>query len=184
MPIAKDAPPELGFVRALALDPGHGIWVGTDTGLARVDAQGTELKAALPLPRGEGRIARMRQIRRADDGTLWIASSLGLFRLPVDGTALERVGGEALDDVATLWIDHAHRLFAGSYDGLYLVDGANARRVWPSQGTHAVTAIAEDARGRLWLAVPHEGLVALDVDKATRRGCVPSATCPARCPAR
>jgi diguanylate cyclase (GGDEF)-like protein/PAS domain S-box-containing protein len=164
VPIAKDAPPELGYVRALALDPGHGIWVGTDTGLARVDTQGTELKAALPLPRGEGRIARMRQIRRADDGTLWIASSLGLFRLPADGTALERVGGEALDDVATLWIDHAHRLFAGSYDGLYLVDGASARRVWPAQGTHAVTAIAEDARGRLWLAVPHEGLVALDAD--------------------
>ncbi|HET7925428.1 MAG TPA: two-component regulator propeller domain-containing protein, partial [Rhodanobacteraceae bacterium] len=164
VPIAKDAPPELGFVRALALDPGRGIWVGTDTGLARVDSQGTELKAALTLPRGEGRIARMRQIRRADDGTLWIASSLGLFRLPAEGTAIERVGGEALDDVATLWIDHAHRLYAGSYDGLYLVDGANAKRVWPAEGTHAVTAIAEDARGRLWLAVPHEGLVALDAD--------------------
>ena len=164
VPIAKDAPPELGFVRALAQDPGRGIWVGTDTGLARVDAAGTELKAVLPLPRGEGRIARMRQIRRADDGTLWIASSLGLFRLPADGTALERVGGEALDDVATLWIDHAHRLYAGSYDGLYLVEGANAKRVWPAEGTYAVTAIAEDARGRLWLAVPHEGLVALDAD--------------------
>ncbi|HEX5122407.1 MAG TPA: two-component regulator propeller domain-containing protein, partial [Rhodanobacteraceae bacterium] len=132
VPIAKDAPPELGFVRALALDPGHGIWVGTDTGLAHVDTHGTELKAVLPLPRGEGRIARMRQIARGEDGTLWIASSLGLFRLPTDGSALERVGGEALDDVATLWIDHTHRLFAGSFDGLYLVDGPNAKRVWPS----------------------------------------------------
>ena len=37
VPIAKDAPPELGFVRALALDPGHGIWVGKNS------AEGSQL---------------------------------------------------------------------------------------------------------------------------------------------
>ncbi|HKE47563.1 MAG TPA: two-component regulator propeller domain-containing protein, partial [Rhodanobacteraceae bacterium] len=164
VPAADGAPAELSSVRALAVDAGRGIWVGTDAGLARIDAQGTRVEPALGLPRAEGRVARVRQLRRGDDGTLWIASSLGLYRLPAQADAVERVGADVLDDVQTLAIDHAHRLYAGSYDGLYLVEGTAARRVWPQQGSHAVTAIAEDARGRLWLAVPHEGLVALDPD--------------------
>jgi diguanylate cyclase (GGDEF)-like protein/PAS domain S-box-containing protein len=164
VPEAAGSPPDIENVRALAIDPGRGVWVGTDAGLARADANGLKLDPSLALPRGDGRIARIRQLRRAEDGTLWIASSLGLFRLPAQGDALERVGADVLDDVATLIVDHAHRLYAGTYDGLYVIEGGTARRVWPEGGTHAVTAIAEDARGRLWLAVPHEGLVALDPD--------------------
>ena len=161
---AAGAPPDLDNVRALALDPGHGVWVGTDAGLAHADANGVRLEPTLALPHGEGRVARVRQLRRADDGTLWIASSLGLFRLAAQTDVIERVGADVLDDVATLLIDHAHRLYVGSYDGLYVVDGTSVRRVWPAQGTHAVTALAEDARGRLWLAIPHEGVVALDAE--------------------
>ncbi|HEY6986115.1 MAG TPA: two-component regulator propeller domain-containing protein, partial [Rhodanobacteraceae bacterium] len=161
---AAGATADLASVRALAADPGHGIWVGTDAGLARVDASGTRLEAGPALPRLDARAAHVRQLRRADDGTLWIASSAGLFRLAPQTDAVERVGADVLDDVAALGIDHAHRLYAGSYDGLYRLDGSNAapRRVWPEQGTHGVTAIAEDASGRLWLAVPHEGLVGFD----------------------
>ena len=162
VPAAAGAPPDIDNVRALAVDPGRGVWVGTDAGLARADANGVRLESALALPRSDGRIARVRQLRRTDDGTLWVASSLGLFRLPAQGDALDRVGSDVLDDVATLLVDHSHRLYAGTYDGLYVIDGSAARRVWPAQGSHAVTALAEDARGRLWLAVPHEGVVALD----------------------
>ncbi|MET0231365.1 MAG: two-component regulator propeller domain-containing protein, partial [Rhodanobacteraceae bacterium] len=161
---AAGSPPDIENVRAIAIDPGRGVWVGTDAGLARADDNGLRLEPSLALPRGEGRVARIRQLRRGDDGTLWIASSLGLFRLPAQGDALERVAADVLDDVATLVVDHAHRLYAGTYDGLYLIEGNAARRIWPEGGTHAVTAIAEDPRGRLWLAVPHEGLVALDAE--------------------
>jgi len=163
VPIADDAPADLATVHALALDPGRGVWVGTDAGLGRIDARGTKLEAAIALPRSEGRGARVRQLSLAEDGTLWIASSLGLLKLAPQADALERVGGAVLDDVAALLIDHGHQLYVGSYDGLYRVDGAGVpTRVWPAQGSHAVSAVTEDARGRLWLAIPHEGLVAFD----------------------
>ena len=126
----------------------------------------------------------MHQLRRADDGTLWIASSLGLFRLPAQSETIERVGADVLDDVAALLVDHAHRLYAGSYDGLYRIDERGTpRRVWPTQGTHAVTALAEDAGGRLWLAVPHEGLVGFDPEHGDEVWIKPERNLPGTLPA-
>ncbi|HVV96187.1 MAG TPA: EAL domain-containing protein [Rhodanobacteraceae bacterium] len=166
VPMPAGAPPELANIRALAPGAKHALWVGTDAGLARLDANGLHLDPSLALPHGEGRAARVRQLRLNDDGTLWIASTLGLFRLPADGGALERVGAEILDDVTALLVDHAHRLYATSYDGLYRIETDGApRRIWPASGGHTVTAIAEDTRGRLWLAAPHEGLVAFDPER-------------------
>jgi len=163
VPPNADAPAESANVRALAIDPGRGVWVGSDAGLARADAKGTKLEPGPALPRGGGRSARIQQMRVSDDGTLWVATSFGLMKLAAQTDAFERVSGNVLDDVAALLLDHDHHLYAGSYDGLYRIDPAGAAtRVWPLQGSHAVTAIAEDARGRLWLAIPHEGLVAFD----------------------
>jgi diguanylate cyclase (GGDEF)-like protein/PAS domain S-box-containing protein len=163
VPMPAGAPPEFANIRALAPAAGHALWVGTDAGLARLDASGLHIDPSLALPHGEGRAARVRQLRVTDDSTLWIASTLGLFRLPAESGAVERVGSEILDDVTALLVDHARRLYAASYDGLYRIgtDGA-PQRVWPSSGGHTVTSIAEDTRGRLWLAVPHEGLVVFD----------------------
>jgi diguanylate cyclase (GGDEF)-like protein/PAS domain S-box-containing protein len=167
VPIAMDAPPELANVRALAADPGRGFWIGTDAGLAHADAAGTRIEPVPSWPRAEGRAPRVRQLARGEDGTLWIASSAGLFRLPAQGDVIERVGADVLDDVSALLIDHAQRLYTGSYDGLYLVEPSGAaRRIWPAQGSYTVGALAEDARGRLWLAIPHEGLVAFDPEHA------------------
>jgi diguanylate cyclase (GGDEF)-like protein/PAS domain S-box-containing protein len=163
---AADAAADVADVRALALDPGHGVWVATDTGLTRIDARGARTGNVLTLPRGDGRVVRVRQLARGEDGTLWLASSLGLFKVSAQGDALEQVGANVLDDVTALLVDHAHRLYAGSYDGLYLIDGDAPHRVWPAEGSHAVTALAEDAGGRLWLAIPQDGLVAVDVDHA------------------
>ena len=182
VPLARDAPAELGNVRALAADPAGGVWVGTDAGLGRIDAQATQLEPAAALPKSEGRTAHVRQLLD-DDGTLWIASSLGLYKFAAQATAPERIGADVLDDVAALLLDHDRHLYVGSYDGLYTVDAAGrSRRVWPLQGSHAVTALAEDARGRLWLAVPHEGLVALDPASGTEEWLKPEHNLPGTLP--
>ncbi|MGH8172936.1 MAG: ligand-binding sensor domain-containing protein, partial [Rhodanobacteraceae bacterium] len=132
VPLPNAASAELANVRALALDASGGIWAGTDAGISRIDAKGAGMAAPLALPRVEGRGARVRQMKLADDGTLWIASSLGLYKLAAQSDTLERVGGDVLDDVAALLIDHDHRIYAGSYDGLYAVAaGGAATRVWP-----------------------------------------------------
>jgi diguanylate cyclase (GGDEF)-like protein/PAS domain S-box-containing protein len=183
VPMPSDASVDLANVRALALDASGGIWAGTDAGLARIDARGTQMGNPIALPRIEGRGARVRQMRLAEDGTLWIASSLGLFKLAPQTDTPERVGGDTLDDVAALLIDHDHRIYAGSYDGLYSVSAAGAAtRVWPAQGSHAVTALAEDARGRLWLAIPREGLVAFDPARGEDRWLRPDRNLPGTVP--
>ncbi|HJT99314.1 MAG TPA: EAL domain-containing protein, partial [Rhodanobacteraceae bacterium] len=151
-------------------------------GLARIDAAGTRLDAAIAMPRGGGRASRVRDLERAEDGTLWVASTLGLYRLPPQSDTLERVGADVLDDVAALLIDHAHRLYAASYDGLYYLDEGVPRRLWPTSGSYTITALAEDARGRLWLAVPHEGLVMLDTEHGEETWIRPDRSVPAALP--
>jgi diguanylate cyclase (GGDEF)-like protein/PAS domain S-box-containing protein len=184
LPDPSGALADLATVRALAVDPGHGLWVGTDVGLVHIDANGNRVEPAPALPHAEGHTARVHQLRRADDGTLWIASSLGLLKLPAQSETIERIGADVLDDVAALLIDHAHRLYVGSYDGLYRIDQRGVpQRVWPAQGSHAVTALTEDAAGRLWLAVPHEGLVGFDPEHGDEVWIKPERNLPGTLPA-
>ncbi|MBO9662150.1 EAL domain-containing protein [Dokdonella sp.] len=161
---AADAPPPPGWsnVRALLADA-RGLWVAGDASLLLIEPDSARLLRALPLRGGDGKPATPRKLRRGDDGTLWIASSAGLLRLAPQDLVPEVVA-PPIDAAGDLLIDRARNLLAATPRGVYRVagDAGTAERIWPEQGERAVTSLAEDARGRLWLAVAHEGVAVFD----------------------
>jgi diguanylate cyclase (GGDEF)-like protein/PAS domain S-box-containing protein len=159
-------------VHALLFDARRGLWVGSDAGIALVDAGDGHTLRRLALAREGQRAVQVRQLLQTADGTLWVASSRGLLRLPPQAEALETVAAATIDDVHALLVARDGQLHVATTDGLYRIaaDGA-VQQVWPSATMHpvAITAMAEDAHGRLWLALPHEGVVVLDPADGTTR---------------
>ena len=111
------------------------------------------LSAALPdgAPVGETQAV----LQRAD-GSCWYSTVDGLYRIPRDGQAPERVRLPGLPDdavVVRLFEDHAARLWLGTFDhGAYrLDDGGTVRHVPPVPGqATSVLAFAEGG-GRIWM---------------------------------
>jgi len=163
MSLAADAAPTATGVHALLFDPQRGLWVGSDAGVALVDADGRAGRAFALAPPGAPHPPYLHQLRLDGGGTLWIASSAGLFRLAPDAEAVERVAAERIETARALLVEPDGRVEVAAGSGLYAVaaDG-RAERLWPAEGRQAVTALAKDARGRFWLAVPHEGIALFD----------------------
>jgi len=162
-----DTPPGARNVHALLFEPARGMWVGSDAGVALIDpADGhaiRRLSFARPAAAGDVRGMRIHQMRIDADGDLWIASSTGLWRLAPNAETPERVAAESIENARALHAGADHRLLVATANGLYRMgtDGS-ASLAWPAEGAASVTAIAEDPHGRLWLAVPREGLALFD----------------------
>ena len=166
---AAGAPAGSMHVHALLFDAGRGLWVGSNAGLALVDPRDGHRLRLLPLAREDASgSASVRQLRLGRDGTLWVATSAGLWRLAPHAEALEQVAAAAIAEPRALLVDHDGHVQVSTPEGVYRVapDGA-AERIWSAEGDRFVNAMAEDARGRLWLAVPQEGLVVFDPVQAT-----------------
>ncbi len=149
-------------VRALLLDE-RGLWVAGDGSLQLLDPQRRQVLKAWPLRSADGAPIHPRALARTADRTIWISSLTGLLRLTDQATAPEKTGA-TLERPIDLLVDGEGRLLAGTQDGVYQVDadGTQASRVWPDSGDKRVTAMAVDAHGRLWMAVPREGLAVFD----------------------
>ncbi|HEY0178592.1 MAG TPA: two-component regulator propeller domain-containing protein, partial [Dokdonella sp.] len=165
------APDGLAGTYSLQFDAHRGgLWVGTDAGVALVEPSSGRLLRLLPLAGANAPAPTPRKLRLADDGSLWVASPAGLLRLAPQDDAFGRVAADAIDDVYDLAIGNDRQLLAATAHGVFRVrdDGA-AEHVWPEQGGGPVTAVAEDARGRLWIAVPREGIAVFDpADRQTQ----------------
>ncbi|GAA0716125.1 EAL domain-containing protein [Dokdonella soli] len=150
-------------VRALRFDPRQGLWIASDAGIALVDTTNGRTKRRLPIVQEDNGALHVRKLDLTDDGTLWIASSAGLLRLVPGTDALERVATDRIDDPQALLLDHARRLHVATANGVYrIMPDGSAEQAWPAQGHYPVTAMVEDPRGRLWFAVPNEGLAVFD----------------------
>ncbi len=161
-------------VRALLVDPQHGLWVGSDAGIALIDTDTGRPKRQLAIA-AVNHPVRIRQLALADDGTLWVASSAGLLRLRPHADALERVAGEQIDAANGLLFDQNHVLSVATSQGLYRVAADDSTsQVWPHEGNHPISALTRDRRGRLWLAVPHEGLAVVDLERGQTEWLKPS----------
>jgi len=145
-------------VRALAFQPGRGLWVGTLQGLERLDpANGTQRKVlALSLE-----LSRMnqRQALLADaGGVVWYATPQGLYRIDAADHA-ERVGPATA--VSALHKDAGGRLWVGNAQGLHRVDPSRRELVrrWPAPeaAPQEVVSIASANDGYLWLAISRSG---------------------------
>lgn len=133
---------------SLLRDSRGGLWVGTRSGLQRFDAR---LREGHTFPELRG--IRVNGLFERPDGSLWIATSAGLFHCPADTAAgrpepvdslLTGLGVRALDwtDDGTLWIGTENGLFRRQ-------DG----RVQPAVGTGMdgafITAVRALPGGRL-----------------------------------
>ncbi|HVF35196.1 MAG TPA: EAL domain-containing protein [Candidatus Saccharimonadia bacterium] len=155
-----------GTVSALLFDPAHGLFVASRAGLELVvpDAEPRNILTFDTANAG----GSIRKLARAPDGTIWAATTAGLYRIDARTLRAEPADGAPPGDVLTVHVDLGGRLYAGTPEGLFrIVGGSPAQKIWPRDTGEArpqVLAIEEDAAGRLWLAVFPNGLAIVQPD--------------------
>ena len=101
--------------RIEALLPGtDAIWIGTSTGLDRLDPRDGRVQRVLALPARDGD-SGFQGLARDRRGDIWYANRAGLFRIGADGHAT-KVG--AVPYLQALRLDRAGRLWVGGDGGL------------------------------------------------------------------
>ena len=165
-------------ISALAFDSARGLWIGTAAGIELMDVDSGKRRELFRFPAGAG--GRVFDFARAADGTLWAATSAGLLRFAPHGETAPQseiaqvvAAGNISAAFSTLLATDGS-VYAGTEQGLYRVDAQHdaATRVWPQgndalTGTAQVRALAQDRRGRLWLAVFGAGLTVYDPANAS-----------------
>ncbi len=160
-------------VNSILFDPRRGLWVCSSRRLWLLDpADGRILREITP-PADSALL--LRQLSLGKDGTLWAASSDGLYRLQPAGDGFERVAAGAIVDARSVLHGADGRVHVASSRGLYRLSGDDAVRTWPRDGERVVNALVEDRRGRLWLSVPRGGLVLVDPDDGSAQELPPDA---------
>ena len=150
---AADEPPRRIGALAQALD--GSVWLGCDSLLQQFSRDGRPLRS---LAHGGGRTNRL---LAAHDGTLWIATQEGLYRLESGMAAPQRValagGAPLVGEVFALAERPEGGLWVGSVHGLYRLDrgGSELEAVRSSAGhglgQPSVIGLLVDSRHRLWL---------------------------------
>jgi signal transduction histidine kinase/ligand-binding sensor domain-containing protein len=145
------------WVRTLAQTPDGYLWIGTATGLGRLDgASVTTIPADGPL----SRLSDVIDLTSARDGSLWVLPSVGepacrrgrvlgpcfRERLASSGTARPYLVDE--DASGAIWIAAREGIFRYAGEKLTLIDRPAALPFGRPNAIHA------DARGRLWAATP------------------------------
>jgi PAS domain S-box-containing protein len=151
---------------ALAHDPRRpgAVWVGADAGLAWLS--GGKLHPAGPAGEQYAGIVHIVYPDPADPETLWLSGTDGAVALRGPGRIVhDRARGLPVGRVRAFLRDRSGRMLAGGAEGLYAFDGERWT-AWTAGGNRidAVTALAEDADGRLWVASERRGLMALTDD--------------------
>lgn len=154
------------MVSALLFQPGRGLWVGTGAGIELYLPDSGERRDALRFSSKPAANPRANALRLDAQDVLWAATDEGLFRIDTGELVAQRVGGFAA--AYALQLEASGAMWIGAIDGLYRQEAGSQtpRRVWPradaTPSPVAVRAMALDARGRVWLALWHRGLVRFD----------------------
>jgi diguanylate cyclase (GGDEF)-like protein/PAS domain S-box-containing protein len=151
------------MVSALLFQPGKGLWVGTGAGVELFDPVSGARRDVLAFSTDPGNNPRTGALAMAQ-GALWVASDEGLHRIDPVKFSVARLPG--LKAAFALRPEATGRLWIGAPGGLYRldVDATAPVRVWPRNRNDEiwVRAITVDGKGRLWLALWHQGLVRFD----------------------
>ncbi len=155
------------YVRTLYVDREKRLWIGTPSaGLVRYDAR-TDRFERIELSFGQSGHPGVRRIVEDETGAMWIATDAGLARLdPTNGTFADytRILPDRIVDA--MITDRHGKLWIGTRQGLIRLDAHDLR---PEQislsghesASHAVTALAEDSRGQIWVGTGYRGIVVL-----------------------
>ncbi len=152
-----------GAPRSAAPAEGGGWWVGSDSGLTRVAADGT-VREVETGDFGGG----IHAILRHRDGALWFGGRDGLARWSGDGLVARRPG--EFSDVRCLLEEPGGALWVGSFEGVTRLDGDATARYARADGLSPgqVRALHRDERGVLWVGTYGGGLSRLEDGAVTR----------------
>ncbi|HYC03152.1 MAG TPA: two-component regulator propeller domain-containing protein [Azospirillaceae bacterium] len=146
-------------VRALLME-GDALWVGTLSGLVRLDRRSGEARLLTHDPGDPASLSdnRVRVLRRDPGGRLWIGTEAGLNLKAADADRFRRVplgGGTGGENVTSMQADREGRLWVGTY-------GAGIHVIGPGGGAGAEPAPVlrvDRARG-----LPHDNVCTLLLD--------------------
>jgi hypothetical protein len=141
-----------------------GLWVGAERGgLAHLDGQGQWTAYPLPDTHGE----EITALAHSGD-SLWVGTNRGLLALDLvsrqwQNPALQGVGGSGVGAVTALAVGVDDEIWVGSWNGLWRFEpqhGILARVATVAKGlpSNAVSALALDDMGRLWVGTLNRGL--------------------------
>ncbi len=147
------------LILSLASETDGGVWAGTPDGLNHVDARGTVQRwtSADGLPDDY-----IQALASDKHGCIWIGTRRGLAHLcgrhmdvqtKANGLAGDLIGTLLLARTGDLWVGTSGGLSRRSRDGQLTTYGTSRSRL---QGI--VSAMAEDPRGRIWVATGTSGL--------------------------
>lgn len=123
-----------GLISALHVDAAGMVWVGTDTGLERLDPGTGRVTRYNHRSRGAQNFSWqtggfVRTIHETRSGDLWIGTSRGLYRMDRERETFTRYLYEGDDtgyipeqDIMALTNDHAGIIWVGTMGGLYRLD--------------------------------------------------------------
>jgi len=157
-------------VWSVAEDPSGQVWVGTATGLDRLDLATGRAEhfgeGLAHLEQLDGSPMRVDVLRLDSHGVLWIGMRSGLARIDTRSGALARLTHRDGDEtsmpagrVTAILEDDAQRLWVGTVNGLVLVDRRSGRctvmRHDPADSASLpdshITALFQDRTGLLWI---------------------------------
>ena len=147
----------------LLADQHDGMWISTEQGIVLVDGDTDAVRQRWSLTDGAGAPPLVRGMAHAGDGSVWVAATNGLWRVQAGTAQAQHVAAAQLRATSSVIVDGSGQVRIGTSDGLYGIDAhGDARRLWPTDGAYAVTAIAADAQQRLWLGVAGHGIAIFD----------------------
>lgn len=139
------------LVRELLEDRDGNLWVGTQAGLTRI----TQASVATARVRSGVSAENVTRIAATGDGAVWAQTPDGLARFTASGPVVFRRGETGpLSSLSALHAGPTGTLWVGQLDGtlLQLANNAFTRLPWPpSTQPVAISGIASDARGRVWV---------------------------------
>ena len=140
-------------VQALCEDAAGRIWIGTYGGLLRYE-NGKFRNFSVG---GE-----VRDVKSDREGTVWVASALGLFKLDGDMIAAHYTTKDGLpsDDVKIIHQDRHGALWFGTYGGLAQLKDGKFTNFTAAEGLagNRVRTIYEDSDWTLWIGTYDDGL--------------------------
>jgi ligand-binding sensor domain-containing protein/signal transduction histidine kinase len=160
-------------IQALAESSEGRLWIGTTGGLARFDGSRIEVQGpAQPISANS-----IFCLTFSKDGSLWAGTEGGgLLRLNGKGLKVY-ANREGLTDgfVRSVYEDDRSRLWVGTDDGLFVLEGERLRRVdqGPSLAPLAVHSITEDREHRIWAGGSR--LIAINPDGTAQEFVLPGA---------
>jgi len=169
-----------GGVRSLAATS-DSVWIGTDGGLFRADAQGEIRQHFEYLPEDGGGLTNnsIEVLSEDGKGNMWVGTHRGLNRIDEATGAVEKImPTEAPDalpglNISTVLFDRRGRLWVGTIggSGIGVLEHPGAagpphfRRIGTAEGLPSpnIGILLEDDQGRIW-ASSTDGLYVIDPD--------------------